>query len=183
MKKKLIVLSILMGIALIGLIGTTVAWLTSTGQKELTFEMGEVQYEITTTTTTTSKIVPGQNVFSTGAVTLTNGSNVDTQVRILVSIEQNGTEVNADLVTLAADSNWTPDNGYWYYGGLEGKVTSGTTSLSFPISLVFNGATVGNTYAGKTFTVTLTFEAKQADHVAWSDMGSIDFSTGLAKTN
>ena len=28
-----------------------------------------------------------------------------------------------------------------------------------------------------------SFEAKQADHVAWSDMGSIDFSTGLAKTN
>jgi len=185
MKKKLIVLSILMGIALIGLIGTTVAWLTSTGKEELTFEMGEVKYSIEASDTTTDKIVPGQNIFSVGTIKLTNSSNVDSQVRIIVSVKHEGTEMDANLITMEADSNWTLSDGYWYYKGTEGVIEAVTnpTDIAFPISVVLNGTAIGNDYANDTFTVTLTFEAKQADHVVWSDMGSIDFSTGLAKTN
>ena len=54
---------------------------------------------------------------------------------------------------------------------------------SISVENVTSDITTYAMFTPKTFTVTLTFEAKQADHVEWSDMGSIDFSTGLAKTN
>jgi len=56
-----------------------------------------------------------------------------------------------------------------------------TTAYPMFTSLSYNGALIGNDYQAATgLTITITFQAKQDGYVEWADMGSIDFSTGLA---
>lgn len=194
MKKKLIVLSILLGVALIGLIGTTVAWLTSTGSETIDFTMGQVVYTIETQNTTIDTVVPGQNLFEDNAnsVIIKNKSNVTTQLRVKIDIttKNSSPDLSDFIIEL---SGWKIGNdGYWYYGDTDGDnsaVISVSTNLtegivvSFPLNLTLDGTKIGNSFAGHSYSITITFEAKQSEHVKWSDMGSIDFSTGLAKTN
>ena len=56
-----------------------------------------------------------------------------------------------------------------------------TNPSSFPFSeFKLNGYTVGNEHSGKTVTITITFYAKQAEYVTWDELGTVNFTTGLA---
>ena len=179
-KKLLLLIGILL-IAVVGF-GTLLvrAWLTDTdetGPIELT--VGDVRFTLTGSLVE-SPIVPGQELVKEAFV-LKNNSNVDTQIRVKVTVtsEVDG-EDTSDLYSITMDG-WIQVDGYYYYGDTTGVVTTSTSSISLIDSLSLNGAKVGNTHATKKFTFKFLFEAKQADHVEWDDMGTIDFSTGLAK--
>jgi len=198
MKKKslLILLVGVLALLVVTGIGTTYAWLTQEGNDQISYTVGEVNYTIDLAEKTTELVVPGQDV--TPTLTITNSSNISTQIRVSFTIEKTDGDANVNWTIGTADTNhlkltlnanWVYENGYYYYKGSDNtdeanKVASTTTSLdSLFDALVINGAVVGNTESGAKITIKMHWEAKQADYVKWSEMGTIDFKTGLAKTN
>lgn len=147
-------------------------------------------------------IIPEDNLLD-GTLTLTNYSTVDTQLRVKVTYNYLDSTVLTALAAAADDdplsvtfdepNDWTYSNGYWYYGGTSGTVTPRQGNQTDVINAIsdirFSGeysedkeADGSSSFAGNDITVTVTFEVKQADFVTWSQLGSIDFSTGLASS-
>ena len=204
MNKKLIVfLSIALIIIFAAATGITYAWLTSTGNATIEYTVGDVSYTVTGNVQGNTTVVPGENL--TNTFTITNNSNVTTNLRVAISTTYNGwtigevgdanTPNKTDQILVAVnESGWesVEENGvlYFYYGqkadtgeGQTGPEDLGanTNPSSFPFSeFRLNGYTVGNEHSGKTVTITITFYAKQADYVTWDELGSVNFTTGLA---
>lgn len=189
MKKKIIVLCGVMIFALLGFIGTTVAWLTSTGSQTQTVTVGKVQYTIPTTPDVNATVVPGQPLISE-ELTFTNSSTVPSQLRFIITLTTTATEDKlavSNLVFKDANGNtvattgWVKDGDYYYYGGTDFDIaTTESPATTFLKNLCFDGETVGNKHAGQKVTITITFQAKQADYVSWTDLADYSFDTGLA---
>lgn len=98
-KRSLIILlvAVLVGLVVIGA-GTTYAWLTQEDEEVITYEVGEINYGITLEGEVPNLVVPGQPL--TPTFTITNNSNIDTNLRALVSIKSYKDSENNDL-------NWT----------------------------------------------------------------------------
>lgn len=202
MNKKLIVFLVVCIVVLLGAAtGITFAWLTSTGSATINYKVGEVAYTVKGNVASETVIVPGQNL--SNSFTITNNSNVNTNLRITISVSDstwtfkevdttgNPNTTNHVLLSMA-NSKWKSysENGimYFYYGqkentangaGIEDILPS-TKTIEFPFSdFKLNGYVVGNESKNKSITFTITFYAKQADHVTWDEMGSISFQTGL----
>ena len=174
--------------------GITSAWLTDTDNKSETFTMGDISYTLAgALIANTNKIVPGQNLVGT-TFTVTNGSTVASQLRMQITYTtvSGGTATTGVIYTAAAGGNgiitdintgnWVYGNdNYWYLGSKTNNIPVNTTAYTMFTSLKYNGATIGNDYAAASgLVITITFQAKQAEYVDWADMGSINFSTGLA---
>ncbi|MFA6626947.1 MAG: hypothetical protein WCT17_00245 [Bacilli bacterium] len=187
--KKSIYLVIIMLLGVVGLTTYAVsAWLTDTDTTgPHTFLVGDIEYTWSGAKVTDTYVVPGQELVAT-AFTLTNASNVDSELRVKVTLTTTypPAATNAkSLVTMVLGSNWGTEetDGYYYYeASTDPVIAAGTQALVFLSSLKIDGSKVGNDYTGATFTLTLMFEAKQADYVTWAELGtaSIDFETGLA---
>jgi len=194
-KSKLIVLIVSLVIVLTAATyGITSAWLTDTDNASETFTMGDISYTLAgALITNTNKIVPGQNLVGT-TFTVTNGSAVASQLRMQITYTtvSGGTATTGVIYTAAAGGNgiitdintgnWAYGNdNYWYLGSKTNNIPVNTTAYTMFTSLKYNGATIGNDYAAASgLVITITFQAKQAEYVDWADMGSINFSTGLA---
>ena len=190
-KRSLIILlvAVLVGLVVIGA-GTTYAWLTQEAVKEITYTVGDVNYEIALTENQTTIVVPGQDI--TPEITITNSSNIATQLRVKFTITKTsgdsevwtiGTEDTHHL-KLTLNTNWVYEDGYYYYKGSSNevagnKIAANVSPESIFTSLVINGNKVGNTQSGAQIKITIKFEVKQADYIKWSDMGNISFDTGL----
>ncbi len=207
MNKKLIIFLVVCIVVLLGAAtGITFAWLTSTGSKTIEYTVGDVSYTVTGEVAPNTIIVPGQNL--TNSFTITNNSNVATNLRVSISVEVEGanwtigqvgtdTEPNKTnhIVVSANTTGWelVPENNvmYFYYGkkadsGANGAedLAAGVSPTTFPFTdFKVNGNVVGNESSGKKVEITVTFYAKQADYVTWAEMGSISFETGLPTTN
>ena len=189
MKKKIIVLCGVMIFALLGFIGTTVAWLTSTGSQTQTVTVGEVEYTFDKTLTSAGTVVPGQPLISE-ELTFTNSSTVLSQLRFTITLTTTATENQltvSNLVFKDAEGNtvtitgWVKDGDYYYYGGTDFDIlTTESPATTFLKYLCFDGETVGNKHAGQVATITITFQAKQADYVSWANLADYSFETGLA---
>lgn len=191
MKKKIIVLCGVMIFALLGFIGTTVAWLTSTGSDTQTVTVGEVEYTFDKDLTSAGTVVPGQPLISE-ELTFTNSSTVLSQLRFTITLTTTATEdkltvsnlvfKDADGNTVTTFTNWVKeDDGYYYYGGKNSNIETTTSpATTFLKNLCFDGETVGNKHAGQEVTITITFQAKQAEYVSWTDLVDYSFDTGLA---
>ena len=210
-KRSLIILlvAVLVGLVVIGA-GTTYAWLTQEDENVITYEVGEINYGITLEGQVPNLVVPGQPL--TPTFTITNNSNIDTNLRALVSIKSYKDSENNDLnwtigtsdedhikfelgsvqdgkdwVINAADVN----DKYLYFGAAdmdntstEDTIDAGNNAITNLFnSLTINGLKVGNEAMGATVVISVKFEVKQADYVTWTEMGTIDFSTGLPKVN
>ena len=83
---------------------------------------------------------------------------------------------------------------YFYYGAYDTDNTKTVDNIAAATDtvngddipcifsgIILNGALVGNDATGVKVTVTINFEAKQADHVTWAKLVNIEFSTGLAQ--
>lgn len=189
MKKKIIVLCGVMIFALLGFIGTTVAWLTSTGSDTQTVTVGEVEYTFDKDLTSAGTVVPGQPLISE-ELTFTNSSTVLSQLRFTITLTTTATEdkltvsnlvfKDADGNTVATFTNWVKDGDYYYYGGTDVEIDTDTSpATTFLKYLCFDGETVGNKHAGQVVTITITFQAKQAEYVSWTDLATYSFETGL----
>ena len=199
MNKKIILgLSVLL-VALFTLIGgASYAWLTSQGDAESnTYTVGKVSYTVTKKETT-GYVVPGQSLVSD--ITLTNNSNIDTHLRVVLSVVVKDASNNDISWTIGSDAktnqilmkdtvtaNWTlDDDGKLYYGEKANptNIADGENVVLSFSGLVLNGALVGNEHSGYKVTVVVKYQAKQADVVKWEDLASetFNFSTGLDAT-
>ena len=69
----------------------------------------------------------------------------------------------------------------FYYGTKAAPTNiaaNGAVTLNFS-GLKLNGNLVGNDHSGATVTVTVNFEAKQAEYVTWEQLASVDFEKGI----
>lgn len=185
--KKSIYLVIIMLLGVVGLTTYAVtAWLTDTDTSgPQTFTVGDVEFALTGAATTVTPVVPGQELIAT-KYTLTNASTVSTELRVKITVVTSYPSADTDaksIVTMVLGDNWgTETSGYYYYSVDSNPViAAGTQALDFITSLKIDGSKVGNLYTGATFTVTIMFEAKQADYVTWAELGTanINFTTGL----
>lgn len=194
-KSKLIVLIVSLVVVLAAATyGITSAWLTDTDNEAETFTMGDVSYTLSgALIANTNPIVPGQDLVGTDFV-VTNASTVASQLRIQITyttvsggtpttgIVYTGATGGDGIITDISASTWTYSNNYWYLGATaDDTIAVNTIAYTMFTSLSYNGALIGNDYQAATgLTITITFQAKQDGYVEWADMGSIDFSTGLA---
>lgn len=186
--KKSVYLVLIMLLGVIGLTTYAVtAWLTDTDTSgPHTFTVGKVEYTWAGAAldTTTTPAVPGQELVATD-FTLTNASTVESELRFSLAITTNYPADATDalsLVDVTLGANWVyneTDHYYYYVVSTDPIIAAGTQSIDVLTSAIIDGALVGNVYATKTFTITMIFQAKQADYVAWADLGSISFSTGI----
>lgn len=208
-KRSLIILlvAVLVGLVVIGA-GTTYAWLTQEDKEDITYTVGNINYEIALAENQTPIVVPGQPLSST--FTITSSSNIDTNLRALVSIKSCKDSGNKDLNWTIGTSNddhikyelgtgqdgkgWVVNTAvaidkYLYFGAADMDNTSivdtiaagNNTITNLFKNISINGLKVGNEAMGATVVISVTFEVKQADYVTWIEMGTIDFSTGLPK--
>lgn len=203
MNKKLIVFLVVCIVVLLGTAtGITFAWLTSTGSGTIEYTVGDVSYTVTGEVAQNTIIVPGQNLEN--SFKITNNSNVATNLRVSISVDvvgwtigEVGTATNPNtkdhIVVSANTTGWelvTENNVMYFYYGSKNSTNDGAEDLAagvspttFPFSeFKLNGYVVGNADSGKTIKITITFYAKQADYVTWAELGSFDFTTGLAST-
>lgn len=183
-------------------VGFTVAWLTfSTTSNEVTYTVGEVKYTVglTTAEKESDYIVPGQSIFS--ALTITNASNVDSNLRVRFEVivkDKSSNSVTWTAGTSEADDeilmtgntadNWiskTDENGkeqlnvlYYQVVTEEGTseiITPETTNIYTAFSNVsLNGALVKNAASGYLVNLKVAIEAKQAAHVEWGQITSFE---------
>ena len=210
MKKRNLLLVVLLLVVVAVASTATFAWLTDTNRdgenNKIEYTVGSVDYTIIAENTNTNLLVPGDTF---GTVTITNNSTVATNIRVLITVTVKNTSSTqmtigtqgTHIILKDQASDWkyekaTDDSQSYYYFGGVGSVKSadkediaanveenGTSLPALFDSLELNGELVGNDYAGAEITITFTFQAKQADHVEWKDMGNIDFTTGVAKVN
>lgn len=191
--KKIILLSGLLLILVSLTISFMAAWLTDTKEtEETTFTVGKVEFTWSGEMIN-SPVVPGQNLVNT-SYTLTNSSNVKSELRVKITITSSLLETDAtDYVILTLGNGWIKDNDYWYYQGSDTeeiieddvtkyKIAPTLTSIEVVKSIILDGTKVGNTFSETTFNVQLMFEAKQSDYVTWEQLGTanIDFSKGIS---
>lgn len=178
----------------------TYAWFTQQeSAANLTFTAGEVNYKVTEVTSSAT-VVPGDYVLE-DALQVVNKSTITTNVRfqITCTVEDglacNVGPDNTDQIKITLPSNPAvvedPD-GWFYYlakdaGGTSDDVAIATPSTGDTLTLIPNeglqfSGIMGNDYKNKAITITITFQAKQADHLTWADAAStsINFETGLA---
>ena len=205
MKKKslLILLVGVLALLVVTGIGTTYAWLTDQGESStISYEVGDVSYQIAITKAENAGdiVVPGQSLTD---ISIKNKSNIITQLRVQMTVkcgdetwtvgEYSADPLNkTDHILITKGTGWTSlTGGYYYYGDADSTkaaanipvstdITNGVEIADLWTKLEINGWKVGNTYSGKTITVILKFQAKQAEYVTWADMGSVSFETGLA---
>ena len=205
-KRSLIILlvAVLVGLVVIGA-GTTYAWLTQEDENVITYEVGEINYGITLEGQVPNLVVPGQPL--TPTFTITNNSNIDTNLRALVSIKSYKDSENNDLnwtigtsdedhikfelgsvqdgkdwVINAADVN----DKYLYFGAAdmdntstEDTIDAGNNAITNLFnSLTINGLKVGNEAMGATVVISVKFEVKQADYVSWNEMANFNIDFG-----
>lgn len=200
MNKKIVIALSLILVALIAASSVvTYAWLTSTGtSNSINYKVGDINYTIEgPQVADNTYVVPGQQIASDFVIT--NSSNIATNLRVQFTITVDvtnainpgastdwtiGSNNSTDELILALNTNWVLDtDGYLYYGGKDleaDDVIAASTNPSSPIAgLQLNGALIGNDYSGAVITVQATFYAKQDAYIKWSEMGSINWTTGI----
>ena len=181
---------------------STYAWLTATATSgDLSYTVGDVSYSVSSSLSKTGTVVPGQPL---GNFTITNSSNVVTNVRVkftvTVSNVQNGASTDwsvgtdntkDELLLSQTSTKWVlvqdGSNYYYYYGGVGSSTSTGNEDIAAGTAtldaifdtLAINGKLVGNDYSGATVKITITFQAKQAEYVDWSELGSINWTAGI----
>ena len=201
-KRSLIILlvAVLVGLVVIGA-GTTYAWLTQEAEQDITYKVGEINYGITLEGEVPNLVVPGQPLTPTFAIT--NNSNINTNLRALVSIksckDSGGTDLNwtigtsdenhikFELGTVQDGKGWVVNTAdvndkYLYFGAAdmdntstEDTIAAGNNTITNLFnSLTINGLKVGNEAMGATIVLSVKFEVKQADYVTWTKMADFN---------
>ncbi len=203
-KKGIFAISLMLLAVVLVSAGGLWAWFTQEGtQSTFTFTAGQVKYELGNIPTTDGNFkLPGDPVM-VYAFSLTNKSNIDTNVRIEATYkitpaigstapELTGIIGIGNVLITRITDGWFIKDGYYYLGtsGSETTLTAvsdivnGTIVVeNFVTTMVINGDVIGNDYMGSTLTITFKFQAKQANNLTWEDCATknIDFTTGLAK--
>ncbi len=197
--KKMIGLFLIVLAALVLITTYTIsAWLTDTKTTgKTTFTIGQVVYTWSGSLKEFDEnehIVPGQELVDE-PFALTNDSTVSSELRFkftsTINADPEITDAREYLLT-AFDEDWyynASDDYYYYRGDItpvtedeveKYKISADNQELSVLTSLKLDGSKVGNEFRLLNLTIEMVFEAKQSDYVTWQQLGTINFSTGLA---
>ncbi len=165
-RKKKILAALAFGTVTV--LGSSLAYFTSTGSIDNTFKTGKYEHRIEETFISPSDWLPGETIPK--MITVTNDGSVDMAIRASFTESwqsKNGDELplkqdGNDVAVIDFDSSWTKDSdGYYYYGEKSNMqvLAPGETSTSFINGVTFNenvtfnlNKTVSND--GKTITFT-----------------------------
>lgn len=173
MKKKITLTVICAVLSCVCLIGTTFAWLTDkTGTVTNTFTVGNVDIDLTETTGSTYKMVPGAEINKDPKVTVAGGSEA---CWLFVKIVETNNTFNTDqkYVSYTKGSSWTllsstTDAGVTtsiYYIKVDANPSTGTVdAVNYPVLdgnkvTVNSAATATDLAAAETNKPTLAFTA------------------------
>jgi len=204
-KKALIALAL---VAIVGVVGATFAYYTSTATVENEFTTGTYGTTVTEVFTSPDDWTPGTTTEKT--VNVTNTGNVDIAVRVKYTEKWtaadgttvlNGERDGERVAQFETGSSWVKGtDGYYYYNA---NLTQGQTTSNFIDEVTFNpnfeleegtdiecttektdaGTTVScepltTGYAGATYTLTMTVETIQADQ-SWNNYELARHTNGI----
>lgn len=183
-KKSLIALAV---IAIVGVIGGTFAYYTSTASFDNIFKTKPYSTEFTEEFESPEDWTPGTT--TSKKVFAKNTGDVDVAVRASYTekwvnangntIENTQGDVSAAVINFANTADWKKEGNYYYYTK---KLTKGETTSSFIESVTFNSdveasvncvtegnkktcSSTGEGYDGATYTLTVNIETIQFDAV------------------
>ena len=196
--KKIVFLSLGLLLIVTTLVISISAWLTDVDETpDTTFTIGDVEYTIVGDFIADGIVVPGQELID-GNLSLTNSSTVTSELRVRVIVTRKeglaDAAVVADLSSIlttdgSSGGNFVFAPGWekhlsetnaWYYKPSGNPVIPNSgQSITVLSTLKFDGSKVGNSFSNNVFTIKFIFEAKQAEHVTWSELATYSFSSGL----
>lgn len=167
MKKRSIMLGSAVFLAVLLVVGGTMAWFTATADPVVnSFTAGTVDIEINDTFNTelAQNVNPG-DVYSK-EVSVTNTGSKRAYIRVNLTPLFSGQQ-DISVVTYPILTDWVlHTDGYYYYKNI---VEAGASTTNIINEVLFAGAAMNNTYQGATFTLTVNAEAIQATNGAISD--------------
>lgn len=204
--RRRIILFLLIGITALYLVTPgTFAWFSDTMVNEKVFQSGEIVYELSDhmiDSEQTPVIVPGQHLYATNSLNVTNKSSIPTHMRLRITIscfDKEGEVLipeyvyvpppadplddNPDhILFLELDENWVFDSDANCYNLqadsadyiLPAYDEDAVSETVYPVfsSLFLDGDKVDNDFAGAAVTITLTIQGKQAHFVDWLTLGT-----------
>ena len=169
------------------------AWFTDTNVTQKIFQIGDIVYIYSGTLVTdpTKKYVPGEELLTSGNLTLTNKSTITTnfRVKILYSFTDIATDPDTvytnepygpgcaleDYLTIGLVSKWKYDvtddcYHYEYDTGDYVLPIPPVEGYTFEIinTITFDGENIKNSYSGQGFGIKILFQAKQSEFVGWT---------------
>lgn len=165
----------------------TQAWFVAGTEKHQYLTSGDISYTVSGgfKDFTNLKILPGDELVDT-ALTITNSSNIDTQLRVKIlftkynSSNVSSTEIydstsNNSALEVVMDSAWVrrSDNYYYYQGDSHVVLTTDTTAIPLISSVKYNGSNTGIYNSGNAVNVSVVIESKQAYYVTWTQLGTV----------
>lgn len=194
MKKAPLIISIvssLLVLASVLMIGFSFGWFADViDLNDGTISVGDLRYSETGAFITDNQILqPGQELLDT-AITLTNTSPIESQMRVKISytkitrpvdvlvIETVNYSDTDDHLAVVFDSTFVYSSDYWYYNATDAVISANSGLIEMISSIYYDGEFTGIDYSEQTVSITVTIEVKQSDNVTWSELTSYDFSTG-----
>lgn len=123
-------------------------------------------------------LYPGINIVdSENPFKLKSNSTIVTEIRIKISFYLNDILLDTNNYLENSDSylanNWVYNSGdgFYYYQNSEGFISvSPNTEILVINTIILDGHYVKNHHSNEAFKVKITVEAKQKDHVNWSEL-------------
>lgn len=177
----------------IGVYNATQAWFVAGSSKHQYLTSGNINYLFEGSLVEEQEettIIPGVELVET-PFTIENFSNIDTQIRIKIECsyydENNvfvedelfdATDANA-IIDITFDEEWISEtDGYFYYKGTDFVVqtadSDNTEKIPVINSLKFDSYETTIYNSGKTCSVNIVFETKQADYVTWNQLAVVE---------
>lgn len=134
----------------------------------VTFSLGKLEYELLGDIKS-GYIVPGENIVST-PYKITNKSTIETEIRVSVTFKLDGLVFNdfENVLNIFDEEDWTIDGDYYQY---KHSLSSNQEIILFS-ELILDGFSVKSGFSGKKFNVIVTLQAKQKNHMEWSNIPS-----------
>lgn len=201
MKKRVTMLTLfIIVVALCIFTQGTFAWFTDTTYNQRIFEIGDIKYIYSDTLVNTGLhqlVVPGETLISNEnqSLFLTNQSNIDTNLRVKIkySFKMRDSQTITDgvysnlpndplnnfmSVQMVPQWSYNTTDTCWYYQYNSSEIipASPTENIVIPLitAISFDGNKVTNDQNGATFTITMVFQAKQANFVDWATIGTAE---------
>ena len=194
MKKRItcLALCILLLLGVASYNGTR-AWFATGTTKHQYLTSGKINYLLSGNLISVNEevVLPGTELIEND-LTIENFSNIRTQLRISIRYDyydSNGilhsdimydSNNSSSVLEVTMDEIWIKGNSddYYYYNGESGVLNARSSSndenvLSLISSLKYKGASTKIQNSGKTVSVTILIEGKQADYVTWQQLGEL----------
>ncbi|MGE4572246.1 MAG: hypothetical protein AB7E09_05815 [Candidatus Izemoplasmatales bacterium] len=185
MKKNRLIQSLLLLIfAFLLTITATYAWISlyeSAGSAQI--NTGQISYTYHGSFIDESEIVFPDKELLNEDIFVNNQSNIDTSLRLkidytlveeVISLKTYKNEISDDLF-VEFGSSFVLDGDYWYYIASDHAIAN-TGVIALINSIYYDGFKASNEYATNQVSLYVLIQVKQADHVEWTDLTSIDFN-------